>query len=190
MANWRYNGELAPELPKWAEDYQYVTLHTPNLVTSYILAFNEVEIVRNWNITYNYWHDTYAINGVRSYLNWPNWGAPEAFSSEWVVGRSPYRDFSYFADWTSRDLYCKHSDGVRYRIKAASDPVNAETGAAVKWPPIPELSVSAPANRFHWQIQGWIVGKRLAGMRGQKQEIDNTARLGLGVLGRMILGKE
>lgn len=39
-------------------------------------------------------------------------------------------------------------------------------------------------------LRGWLVGKRLAGMRGQKQEINNTARLGLGVLGRMILGKE
>ena len=51
-----------------------------------------------------------------------------------------------------------------------------------------ELPV-APAEHTP-MLQGWLVGKRLAGMRGQKQEIDNTARLGLGVLGRMILGKE
>ena len=48
-----------------------------------------------------------------------------------------------------------------------------------------------PVSSIHTaRVQGWWLGKRLAGMRGQKQENDNTARLGLGVLGRMLLGKE
>lgn len=40
------------------------------------------------------------------------------------------------------------------------------------------------------RIQGWFVGKRLAAMRGQTQQVVDTARLGLATLGRMILGKE
>jgi hypothetical protein len=39
-------------------------------------------------------------------------------------------------------------------------------------------------------VRGWFVGKRLAAMRGQAQQVVDTARLGLATLGRMILGKE
>jgi hypothetical protein len=43
---------------------------------------------------------------------------------------------------------------------------------------------------YNAMIQGWLVGKRLAAMRGQTQQVVDTARLGLATLGRMILGKE
>lgn len=43
---------------------------------------------------------------------------------------------------------------------------------------------------YNAMIQGWLIGKRLAAMRGHAQQVVDTARLGLATLGRMILGKE
>lgn len=40
------------------------------------------------------------------------------------------------------------------------------------------------------KLQGWIVGKRLAAMRGKEPQVNTGAWLGLATLGRMILGKE
>ena len=189
MAIWLYNGKSAPELPEWAKDYQYVTFHSPNLSADHILAFNKVEIAHSWNITYQDWYDTYALNGVRSYRNGDSWEAPEAFSREWVLGNNPYADGSYRASWTSRDLYCAHDDGVKYLALAASNPVDYETGASIQWPPIEVPPAGVPANRFHMLIQGWQLGKRLAAMRRAEGGISVTSRLGEGVLGYMRLGE-
>lgn len=162
MAYWKYNGYSFPALPEWAEEYAYVTIHDPNLGSSYLIATNEISIKKSNNITYGNWYDTYAVSGVKCIQDGSSWGAPAAISNQWILGQSPYMDGSYRARWSNKDIYCTYDDGTEYLGLAGSAPTDPETGEEIVWPP-----VTAPAMDHTALVQGWIVGKRLAGMRGK-----------------------
>lgn len=70
----------------------------------------------------------------------------------------------------------------------ASHEIKSASGDIIVPAPDPVLLVGSVD--YNAMIQGWIVGKRLAAMRGKVPQVNTGARLGLATLGRMILGKE
>lgn len=121
-------------LPDWALQYDQVTVHDPNLGSTYLLAFDITKRSYSWNITYGYIRTTNAVNGVRSILTYGEWSDPEPFESEWIWTSSPYVDHSYKPCWTNKDIYgwgsSKDPNVEEYLVTAATKPLELvlETG--------------------------------------------------------------
>ena len=165
-----YNGVRLPKLPEWDETvYPYAFIGHSFVNDSWTLYITQDNPVRRENDTQN---------GIRIYTYYhPD--LLKAFGQwERVIGNPTTGSLFIPTDengeavieivWTNTDIL--NEDGSLYL--AASTPV----------------PVSGIGHKS--MVQGWLVGKRLAAMRGQTQQVMDTARLGLATLGRMILGKE
>ena len=147
MANYLYNGVELPALPEWDKTvYPYAIIHKRGTETAPEYTFaaftKRVYPISSGNVVTR---DNSAFG--RTYWEY------DAKGNEWVFAyANAEADSTYFRApniiWTNTDLYSLYFDEEIFYL-AASDPV-----------PVPETDHNA-------RIQGWLVGKRLAAMRGK-----------------------
>ena len=88
----------------------------------------------------------------------------------------------YLLHGSYQTTYTIPEDGTYIRRATTSEYRYWVQSVASEPSPVPETDYTA-------MIQGWIVGKRLAAMRGNAEPVDTTSVLGNAVLGMMILGE-
>jgi hypothetical protein len=147
MANYLYNGVVLPALPEWDKTvYPYAIIHKRGTETAPEYTFaaftKRVYPVSSGNVVTR---DNSAFG--RTYWEY------DGESNEWVFAYAyAESDSNYFRAkdvvWTNTDLYSLYY-GEEILYLAASEPV-----------PVTETDHNA-------LTQGWIVGKRLAAMRGK-----------------------
>ena len=168
MANYLYNGVKLPDIN---------AVYTPELQATHPYA--EISLTK------------YNSGGYYLKLHQaPNW-VDTADGKYWLgVGERLMYDLdgSEWVFWengsgsngSAMDFFLKETLWSNYNIMDISD--NSVWLAASTPVPVTETDHNA-------LIQGWIVGKRLAAMRGNAEPVDTTSVLGDAVLGMMILGE-
>ena len=163
-----YSGHMLPKLPaRNMEEYPCVTLfHNQEGNRYYAYITEKAPVVAPEADDSESW---VRLGGCGAILK-PELQPLSDGTSQWfgllpLIGGGTY---ARFLIWANTDIYTV--DNNVYFYKSPSPLLLGESN--------------------HTVLQGWIVGKRLAAMRGQTQQVTDTARLGLATLGRMILGKE
>lgn len=162
-----YNGVKLPKIPDtgkfWNDlDYKYV-------------------LIRRYFDNIDYRYTAYYSSGEFPYY--------EEDGTIFISGYDFCSTLSEDLEWETPYFF----SGAGARVPASSffwtsHEIKSASGDIIVPAPDPVLLVGSVD--YNAMIQGWIVGKRLAAMRGQTQQVTDTARLGLATLGRMILGKE
>jgi hypothetical protein len=167
-----YNGVLLPKIPDTGKFWGG---------NDYNFAF--ISRYRDDTFGYNGW----TYNTLYYYGYFPYYKNEDAV---FINGYSCFSTLNKEGTWTAPNLV----RGAGYKLPMsqivwANYDIKDDSGNIVFAASTP---VSTESVRIHRNImiQGWLIGKRLAAMRGQTQQVVDTARLGLATLGRMILGKE